>query len=244
MEDMLPLGEEPKEEELLVKELLKLMCDKKTGSLYLTGCFVLSPDFKLTALRSGLLKATLDESMLWHRRLGHVKFKTINKLVKENLVRGLPTKRFENDQTCVACLKGKQHKASFVIDDYSRLVSRANVIENQAMIDQGVTAALAARDADRSMNGDDNHNSGTGVRGFRNATISHDVANALTWTDLKKKMSDKYCLRGEIKKLEVEMFPEESDKIEKYVDVCPDMIRVVYFSVVESSRKPCRKLLK
>ncbi|GJU48173.1 zinc finger BED domain-containing protein RICESLEEPER 2-like protein [Tanacetum coccineum] len=57
-------------------------------------------------------KATLDESMLWHRRLGHVNFKTINKLVKENLVRGLPSKRFENDQTCVACLKGKQHKAS------------------------------------------------------------------------------------------------------------------------------------
>ncbi|GKB17921.1 putative ribonuclease H-like domain-containing protein, partial [Tanacetum coccineum] len=57
-------------------------------------------------------KDTLDESMLWHRRLGHVNFKTINKLVKENLVRGLPSKRFENDQTCVACLKGKQHKAS------------------------------------------------------------------------------------------------------------------------------------
>ncbi|GJR04078.1 putative ribonuclease H-like domain-containing protein [Tanacetum coccineum] len=57
-------------------------------------------------------KATLDESMLWHRRLDHVNFKTINKLVKENLVRGLPSKLFENDQTCVACLKGKQHKAS------------------------------------------------------------------------------------------------------------------------------------
>ncbi|GJX86094.1 putative ribonuclease H-like domain-containing protein, partial [Tanacetum coccineum] len=33
------------------------------------------------------------------------------KLVKDNLVRGLPTKCFENDQTCVACLKGKQHRA-------------------------------------------------------------------------------------------------------------------------------------
>ncbi|GJZ36693.1 putative ribonuclease H-like domain-containing protein [Tanacetum coccineum] len=50
--------------------------------------------------------------MLWHRRLGHVNFNTINKLVKENLMRGLPTKRFENDQTCVDFLKGKQHKAS------------------------------------------------------------------------------------------------------------------------------------
>nr|GEV27278.1 hypothetical protein [Tanacetum cinerariifolium] len=57
-------------------------------------------------------KATLDESNLWHRRLGHVNFKTINKLVKGNLVRGLPSKVFTNDLTCVACKKGKQHRAS------------------------------------------------------------------------------------------------------------------------------------
>ncbi|GJW04938.1 retrovirus-related pol polyprotein from transposon TNT 1-94 [Tanacetum coccineum] len=84
-----------------------------------TGCFVLSPDFKL----DDESQATLDESMLWHRRLGHVNFKTINKLVKENLVRGLPSKHFENDQTCVACLKENQHKTSLsrlYSDDYSR----------------------------------------------------------------------------------------------------------------------------
>ncbi|GKA18457.1 putative ribonuclease H-like domain-containing protein [Tanacetum coccineum] len=57
-------------------------------------------------------KATIDESKLWHRRLGHVNFKRMNKLVKGNLVRGLPSKTFENDHTCVACQKGKQHKAS------------------------------------------------------------------------------------------------------------------------------------
>ncbi|GJU69350.1 ribonuclease H-like domain-containing protein, partial [Tanacetum coccineum] len=39
---------------------------------------------------------------------------------KGNLVRGLPSKLFENDQTCVACQKEKQHRASFVTDDYSR----------------------------------------------------------------------------------------------------------------------------
>ncbi|GJZ48608.1 putative ribonuclease H-like domain-containing protein [Tanacetum coccineum] len=116
------------------------MCDKKNSVLFTdTGCFVRSPAFKLAdesrvllkvprknnmysvdikniipkeSLTCLVAKATLDESMLWHRRLGHVNFKTINKLVKENLVRGLPTKHFENDQTCVACLKGKQHKAS------------------------------------------------------------------------------------------------------------------------------------
>ncbi|GJR56293.1 putative ribonuclease H-like domain-containing protein [Tanacetum coccineum] len=142
------------EDVYFVKELqfnlfsVSQMCDKKNSVLFTdTGCFVLSPDFKLADESQVLLKvprknnmysvdmknivpkecltclvakATLDESMLWHRRLGHVKFKTINKLVKENLVRGLPIKRFENDQTCVACLKGKQHKASFVTDDYSR----------------------------------------------------------------------------------------------------------------------------
>ncbi|GJV57953.1 putative ribonuclease H-like domain-containing protein [Tanacetum coccineum] len=46
------------------------------------------------------------------RLLGHVNFKNLNKLVKGNLVRGLPSKIFQNDHTCVACQKGKQHKAS------------------------------------------------------------------------------------------------------------------------------------
>ncbi|GKD33100.1 putative ribonuclease H-like domain-containing protein [Tanacetum coccineum] len=36
----------------------------------------------------------------------------MNKMVKINLVRGLRTKLFESDQTCVACQKGKQHRAS------------------------------------------------------------------------------------------------------------------------------------
>ncbi|GJU28796.1 putative ribonuclease H-like domain-containing protein, partial [Tanacetum coccineum] len=67
------------------------------------------PSGDLTCL---FAKATIDESKLWHRRLGHVNFKTINKLVKGNLVRGLPSKTFENDHTCVACQNGKQHKAS------------------------------------------------------------------------------------------------------------------------------------
>nr|GEU59945.1 hypothetical protein [Tanacetum cinerariifolium] len=67
------------------------------------------PHKNLTCL---VAKASVDESMLWHRRLGHLNFKTMNKLVRNNLVKGLPSKCFENDHTCVACLKGKQHKAS------------------------------------------------------------------------------------------------------------------------------------
>ncbi|GJZ69142.1 putative ribonuclease H-like domain-containing protein [Tanacetum coccineum] len=116
------------------------MCDKKNSVLFNdTECIVLSPNFKLIDESQVLLrvprknnmysvdlknivpkrgltclftKATSDESKLWHRRLGHLNFKTMNKLVKGNLVRGLPSKLFENDETCVACQKGKQHRAS------------------------------------------------------------------------------------------------------------------------------------
>ncbi|GJY88395.1 putative ribonuclease H-like domain-containing protein [Tanacetum coccineum] len=116
------------------------MCDKKNSVLFNdTECIVLSPNFKLIDESQVLLrvprknnmysvdlknivpkggltclfaKATSNESKLWHRRLGHLNFKTMNKLVKENLVRGLPSKLFENDQTCVACQKRKQHRAS------------------------------------------------------------------------------------------------------------------------------------
>ncbi|GJY28994.1 putative reverse transcriptase domain-containing protein [Tanacetum coccineum] len=101
-----------------------------------------------------------------------------------------------------------------------------------AMIDQGVTAVLAAGDA--NTNGIDSHNSGTGTEGVVELTqwiekwkltVGNDIAYAMTWTKLKKKMTDKYYPRTEIKKLKVElMFPEESDKIEKYVGSLPDMI--------------------
>nr|GEZ24308.1 hypothetical protein [Tanacetum cinerariifolium] len=57
-------------------------------------------------------KASADECILWHRRLSHLNVKTMNKLVRHKLVRGLPTKSFNNDHTCTACLKGKQHIAS------------------------------------------------------------------------------------------------------------------------------------
>nr|GEU78028.1 hypothetical protein [Tanacetum cinerariifolium] len=61
---------------------------------------------------SAFAKASANEGMLWHRRLGHLNFKTMIRLVRRNLVRGLPSKCFENDHTCTAFLKGKQHKAS------------------------------------------------------------------------------------------------------------------------------------
>ncbi|GJY54283.1 putative ribonuclease H-like domain-containing protein [Tanacetum coccineum] len=107
IEDMLPLEVTPKEGKSQAKVPRK-------NNMY-------SVDLKNIVSKGGLTflfaKATSDESKLWHRRLGHINFKTMNKLVKGNLVRGLPSKLFENDQTCVGCQKGKKHRASY---DYSR----------------------------------------------------------------------------------------------------------------------------
>ncbi|GJS55474.1 putative ribonuclease H-like domain-containing protein [Tanacetum coccineum] len=116
------------------------ICDKKLNVLFTEKeCFVVSSDFKMPDENQVLLKvprqhnmytfdmknvdsskgytcllvkASFNEVRLWHRRLGHLNFKNLNKLVKGNLVRGLPSKSFKNDHTCVACQKGKQHKAS------------------------------------------------------------------------------------------------------------------------------------
>ncbi|GJR00663.1 putative reverse transcriptase domain-containing protein [Tanacetum coccineum] len=201
---------------------------------------------------------------------------------------------------------------------------------------QGVTTALAARDADRNTNGDDSHISGAGVRrtertarectytdflkcqplNFKGTegvaglsqwfermesvfhisnctvenqvkfatctlhsvaltwwnthvkTVGHDAAYGMPWKTLMKMMTDKYCPRNEIKKLEMEiwdlkvkgtdltsytqrfqelallcgrMFPEESDKIEKYVGGLPDMI---HRSVVVSKPKTMKKAVE
>ncbi|GJX17772.1 putative reverse transcriptase domain-containing protein [Tanacetum coccineum] len=99
-------------------------------------------------------------------------------------------------------------------------------------------------------------------------TVTNDVAYAMTWSDLKKKMTTKYCPRNEIKKIEAElwnlkvqgtdvvaynqrfqelallsdrMFPEEADKIERYVGGMPDPI---YSSVVASKPKTMQEAIE
>ncbi|GKD18634.1 putative reverse transcriptase domain-containing protein, partial [Tanacetum coccineum] len=154
------------------------------------------------------------------------------------------------------------------------------------LIERGVAAVLAERHADRSINRDDSHDSGTGRR-RQTSTIcectytdflkcqpmnlkgTEGVVGLTQWLEkmesvfhisnctvacqktLKKMMIDKYWPRGEIKKLETEMwnlkvkgtdvmsynqrfqelvlmcdrmFPEESNVVEKYVGGLPDMI--------------------
>nr|GEV37402.1 hypothetical protein [Tanacetum cinerariifolium] len=116
------------------------ICDNKNSVMFTDlECIVLRRDFKLIDDTNVLLrtprqhnmysinlnnivphkdltclvaKASADEGILWNMRLGHLNFKIMNRLVRHNLVRGLPSKCFKNDHTCTACLKGKHHKAS------------------------------------------------------------------------------------------------------------------------------------
>ncbi|GJY95927.1 putative ribonuclease H-like domain-containing protein [Tanacetum coccineum] len=59
-----------------------------------------------------LSKASKSKSWLWHRRLNHLNFDTINDLARKDLVRGLPRLKFEKDHLCSACQLGKSKKYS------------------------------------------------------------------------------------------------------------------------------------
>nr|GFA09116.1 hypothetical protein [Tanacetum cinerariifolium] len=106
----------------------------------------------------------------------------------------------------------------------------------QAMIDQGVTAALAARDALRSTKGDDSHNSGTGVRRIERATRECTYIDFLKCQPLPFKGTE-----GELALLCGMMFSEESNKIEKYIESLPDMI---HGSVVASKPKTMQEAIE
>nr|GEV05797.1 ribonuclease H-like domain-containing protein [Tanacetum cinerariifolium] len=57
-----------------------------------------------------LANASSSQSWLWHQHLSHLNFATINNLVKNNLVQGLPKKKFEKDHLCSACEQGNIHQ--------------------------------------------------------------------------------------------------------------------------------------
>ncbi|GJS30060.1 retrovirus-related pol polyprotein from transposon TNT 1-94 [Tanacetum coccineum] len=58
-------------------------------------------------------KASENLNWIWHKRLAHLNFKTINSLAKQTLVIGLPSLVYSKDKPCSSCEKGKHHRASF-----------------------------------------------------------------------------------------------------------------------------------
>ncbi|GKB42428.1 ribonuclease H-like domain-containing protein [Tanacetum coccineum] len=98
IDDMFPLKVTPKEgtsQAELTDESQVLLKVPKKKNIYSVDLKNIVPKGGLTCL---FAKATSDESKLWHRRLGHINFKTMNKLVKGNLVENLIDQRVKNMQ--------------------------------------------------------------------------------------------------------------------------------------------------
>nr|GEV00832.1 ribonuclease H-like domain-containing protein [Tanacetum cinerariifolium] len=98
-----------KDFKLLYDSMVVLKVPRK-HNLYTINLNDLCPRGNLACL---VVHASFDESVKRHRRMAHVNYKNMNRLVKGNLVRGLLPKLFKNGHTCVACYKGKQYKASY-----------------------------------------------------------------------------------------------------------------------------------
>nr|GFA13588.1 retrovirus-related Pol polyprotein from transposon TNT 1-94 [Tanacetum cinerariifolium] len=100
------------------------------GSRGTNLCTILVEDMMKSSLICLLSKASKNKSWLWHLRLNHLNFGTINDLARKDLVRGLPRFKFEKDHICSTCQLGKSKKSIptingkkyilVIVDDYSR----------------------------------------------------------------------------------------------------------------------------
>ncbi|GJU17884.1 hypothetical protein Tco_1145850 [Tanacetum coccineum] len=75
-------------------------------------------------------------------------------------------------------------------------------------------------------------------------TVRHDAAYEMPWKTLIKMMTENYCPRNEIKKLEIKMLPEESERVEKYIGGLPDSIQGNVMSAKPKTLQEAIKLAK
>ncbi|GJX27912.1 integrase, catalytic region, zinc finger, CCHC-type containing protein [Tanacetum coccineum] len=88
------------------------MVDLLKGS-WTTNLYSISLNDMMSASPVCLLtKASSTKSWLWHRRLNHLNFRTLNELARNDLVRGLPMLKYDKDHLCPSCQLGKSKKAS------------------------------------------------------------------------------------------------------------------------------------
>ncbi|GKC81065.1 retrovirus-related pol polyprotein from transposon TNT 1-94 [Tanacetum coccineum] len=59
-----------------------------------------------------MARATSTKSWLWHQRLSHLNFDTINDLARNDLVTGLPKFKYHKEHLCPSCKQGKSKRAS------------------------------------------------------------------------------------------------------------------------------------
>ncbi|GJW13598.1 putative reverse transcriptase domain-containing protein, partial [Tanacetum coccineum] len=104
-------------------------------------------------------------------------------------------------------------------------------VQLQALIDQGVAAAMAEAEASRTCS------YMVGIPHVKNHHIQ-EVAHAMPWAALKKMMTDKYCPRGEIKKIETENSKaSKRETIKKLLSLTTDLMEDKPMPMMNVSRK-------
>ncbi|GJW02098.1 retrovirus-related pol polyprotein from transposon TNT 1-94 [Tanacetum coccineum] len=75
-----------------------------------------------------MAKASPTQAWLWHRRLSHLNFDTINLLSKKDIVNGLPKLKYVKDQLCSLCEIGKVKRSTFKTKTVPSLKGRLNFL--------------------------------------------------------------------------------------------------------------------
>ncbi|GKA68573.1 retrovirus-related pol polyprotein from transposon TNT 1-94 [Tanacetum coccineum] len=75
-----------------------------------------------------MAKASSSQAWLWHRRLLHLNFDTINLLLKHNIVTGLPKLKFVKDHLCSSCELGKSKRKYFKTKNTLSLKRRLQIL--------------------------------------------------------------------------------------------------------------------
>ena len=88
-----------------IKSEIKLI-GKRVNNIYMISLDDMSHSLKCLVCEN-------DDPWLWHKRLAHIHMDHLNKLVKHDLVFGLPKLKYVKDKMCDACQMGKQTKVSF-----------------------------------------------------------------------------------------------------------------------------------
>ena len=75
--------------------------DTRRGDLYIV-------DFTRKAQPRTCLIAKSSKGLLWHRRLGHVGMRNLDKLIKGDHILGVKDVIFDKDRLCSACQAGNK----------------------------------------------------------------------------------------------------------------------------------------
>nr|GEV68438.1 retrovirus-related Pol polyprotein from transposon TNT 1-94 [Tanacetum cinerariifolium] len=89
-------------------EGVDLLSGNRTTNLYTINLYEMAS----ASLICLMAHATSTKSWLWHQRLSHLNFDTINDLAKNDLVSGLPKFKYHKEHLCPSCEQGKSKRAS------------------------------------------------------------------------------------------------------------------------------------